>query len=317
MNTLRVGLAGCGEMGSNLARKCHSLDDASVVAVYDPVEESAVKLGGELGAKACSSYTDMLGEVDAVIIAAPNDLHAPMTIEAAHSGKHIFCEKPMALSVADCDAMIDSAEKAGVKLMVGQVLRLLPAFWKTAGIISSGELGAPFGISVTRLASVDGIVKGWRKTRKHTGGIIYEVHVHELDFMRHVMGEAKSVYAGIGHFTPSQVEYEDVAFIQIHYANGGIGTLHCGVSSSFARHTMMIQCEKGTLTNGGFSGSICYSHFGEDPTTIQISDIQKEDGYHEEIRSWVESIVKDAPMVFTARDGRAAIELAQAAYISA
>lgn len=317
-NTLRVGVIGCGGMGALLGRHCAALENASVTGVYDPDGEAAGKVAQELGARVYSSHKKLLaGGVDAVIVAPPNDLHAPMTIEAAGRGKHVFCEKPMAMSVADCDAMIRAADAAGIKLMVGQVLRLFPVFWKSRQIVASGELGAPFLMSVVGLGGIDGLAHGWRATVKHSGGVLYEIHVHELDFMRHVMGEAKSVYASTGHFTPSKVEFEDVAVVHIRYRSGGIGILHCGTSSSIGRNGMMIQCSEGTLTNGGFGGPIQYARFGEQITTIEASGIQKEDPYREELRSWVDSITTGAPMVFDGRDGRAAVELAEAAYRSA
>jgi len=302
----------------NLARHCHSLDESTIAAVYDISPEASSKAAQEFGARKYRSHRGLLdGDVDAVIVATPNDSHARITIDAAKRGKHVFCEKPMALKLSDCRAMIEAAEKAGVKLMVGQVLRLLPVFWKTKQIVVTGELGAPFAMTVTRLGGPDALAKGWRTTKKHSGGYLYEINVHELDFMRHVMGEAKSVFASTGHFTDSPVEFEDVAFVQIRYESGGIGTLHCGGSSSIGKYEMMVQCEKGTLANGGFGGPIRYGRFGEEAATVQASEIQKDDAYLEEVQSWVKAITRGTPMVFDGRDGAAAIEIAEAAYRSA
>lgn len=319
MSVLRVGLIGCGGMGMHLARQCNTLDNARITAVYDPNTEAALKAAEEFGAIRMRSHLHLVesSEVDGVIIASPNDLHARQTIDAARHGKHVFCEKPMALKVRDCKAMVEAADAAGVKLMVGQVLRLIPIFWKSHQIVASGDLGRPFAMSVTRLSGPDSLSRGWRATKKHAGGVLYEVHVHELDFMRHIMGEAKSVYASVGHFTEAAVEYEDVAFVQIRYVNGGIGTLHCGNSSSIGTYGMMIQCENGTLTNGGFSGGIRYCRFREEPIVIEASEIQKEEPYREEVRSWIDSITKGSPIEFDGRDGMAAIELVEAAYKSA
>ena len=315
---LKVGLIGCGGMGMNLARHCHLLDESKISAVFDIDPAASSRAAQEFGAKEYGSYRRLLdGDVDAVIVATPNDSHAKITIDAAQRGKHVFCEKPMALKLADCRAMIRAADEAGVKLMVGQVLRLFPVFWQTKQIVASGKLGEPFAMSVTRLGGPDALAKGWRATKKQSGGYLYEINVHEIDFMRHVMGEAKSVYASVGHFTDSPVEFEDVAFVQIRYAGGGIGTLHCGGSSSIGKCEMMVQCKKGTLVNGGFGGPVRYARFGEEPVTIEASQIQKEDPYREEVRSWVEAVTKDAPMLFDGRDGAAAIEIVDAAYRSA
>lgn len=317
MGNFKVGLIGCGGMGTCLAKACNALDNADLAAVYDANDAAAGKLAEDLGARKYTSYDELMDNVDGVIIATPNDSHAPLTIEAAEKGKHVFCEKPMSLSVDDCDAMICAADQAGVKLMVGQVLRLIGPFWKSAQVIESGEIGRPFAMAVTRLAGIQLFADGWRATRKQCGGVLYEVHVHELDFMRRIMGEATSVFASTGHFTSAKAEYEDVAFVQMRYKSGGIGTLHCGISSSIDRYEMMIQCEEGTLTNGGFSGPIQYSRFGQEISSIELSDIQKENPHQEEIRAWVDAATKDTPMPFDGRDGRAAVELCEAAYRSA
>ncbi|MGC8861646.1 MAG: Gfo/Idh/MocA family protein [Armatimonadota bacterium] len=315
---LKVGLVGCGGMGMNLARHCHSLDDSRISGVYDVDPAASSKAAQEFGAKKFGSYKRLLdSKVDAVIVATPNDSHARITIDAARRGKHVFCEKPMALRFSDCRAMLSAADEAGIKLMVGQVLRLVPVYWQTKRIVASGELGAPFAISVTRLGGPNALAHGWRATKKQSGGYLYEINVHEIDFMRHVMGEAKSVFTSMGHFTDSPVEFEDVAFVQIRFTSGGIGTLHCGGSSSISKCEMMVQCEKGTVTNGGFGGPIKYARFGEEVVTVEASDIQKEDSYREEVRSWVEAITRGTPMVFDGRDGAAAIEIVDAAYRSA
>jgi len=318
MKKLRVGLVGCGGMGMNVGRKCHSLDEAEITAVCDIDPEALAKAGDEFGAARFRTYHRLLAsDIDAVMVATPNDSHAPITIKAAGLGKHVYCEKPMAMRVSDCKAMIAACDAAGVKLMVGQVLRLIKPFWRSRQIVTSGEIGDPFAMNVTRISAPGSLSKGWRATMKQCGGVLPEVHVHELDFMRHVLGEAKSVYASTCRFADFGGEYEDTAFVHIRYANGGIGTLHCGTSSSIGKYEMMIQCTKGTLVNAGFGGPIRYSLFGGERTEIALDSFDKEDAYHEEVRSWIEAITKGTPMIFDGHDGMKAIEIVEAAYKSA
>jgi len=321
---VRVGLIGCGGMGTHVARECHHLDSAEVVALFDPdaeaVERAAEAIAGEEGgglARAGSVSELIGGDLDGVIVATPNDLHPEITIEAARAGKHIFCEKPMALSVRDCDRMIEAADNAGVKLMVGQVLRLIGPFWKTCQIVGSGELGSPRAMAVTRIGSVGGFAHGWRASKRQCGGILYEVHVHELDFMRQIMGEARSVFAKTGNFSGAPIDYEDTAFVQLEYENGGVGFLYGGIGSSIRAYDVTIQCERGALMSGGFGGQIRYAAGDAEPTVIDPASIEKEEPYREEVRSWVDAITQGTPMIFDGHDGRAAIALAEAAYLSA
>lgn len=213
--------------------------------------------------------------------------------------------------------MISAAESAGVKLMVGHVLRLYPSFWKVKQIISSGELGKPFAISFSRTGYGTHFFTDWRCKIKTSGGIIFEVNAHELDFMRHIMGEASEAYAQMGNFRTPQVEYEDLSFVVVKFQNGGIGTLQSSIADSLGEYRNSIFCSEGTLANGGFGGQIRYSRFEGEAVTIEIGEIEKPEPYLDELTSFISSIVSGSEMVFDGRDGRAAVELAVAAYRSA
>jgi UDP-N-acetylglucosamine 3-dehydrogenase len=316
MKKLRVGLVGCGGMGMNLGRRSREIENLDLVAVCDADREAAEKAADELGAKAFTDYATLLDtDIEAVIIATPNNLHAPMTISAAEKGKHIFSEKPMALRLADCKAMVAAARKARVKLAVGQVLRLMPVYWKAAQIIKSGQFGSPFAISVTRVGKPGGLKQDWRTTKQQGTGILFEVNVHELDYMRHIMGEAATVYATMGHFTDSPVEYEDYAATHIRFRNGGIGLLQSGTSAAAPQHGMIVYCERGTVAISG--GGVRYTPAGGQEVVIEADSIEKEDAIRHEVGSWVNWILKRTPPAVYWKDGMAAVELAEAAYRSA
>ena len=320
MTKLRVGVIGCGAMGTHLANQCASLPNAEVIAMCDIVRERADKLAEAFKAKSFTKYKSLLkkGDVDAVIVATPNNSHAKITIDSARAGKHIFCEKPMALTLKECDAMIAAAKKAGVMLMVGQVLRLFPVFWRTKQIIASGELGKPFGMFVQRTGQADAFRhKTWRGYRKSCGGLLLEINAHELDFMRFILGEATEVYAQMGNFCSPESEIEDLAFVTIKFASRAIAILHSSTAVSIGEYRNTIQCAEGTLTNGGFGGPIQYQRNGGEVVTIEASEIEKPEPYQDELASFVNTITTGSPMVFDARDGRAAVELALAAYRSA
>ena len=196
MEKLRFGVIGIGGMAEHLAKLLQQFEDAVVVAAVDtnPERQSAAE---QLGANFYSDYGQMLQNepIDAVIIGTPCGLHLEPTLAAAQAGKHIFLEKPMEISVERCDRMNRAAEEAGVKLMVGQVLRLFPLFQKSLDIIASGEIGKPKAIAVTRAGYATVFHSGWRVKRELAGGMLLETNVHELDYMRTVMGEPRQVYA--------------------------------------------------------------------------------------------------------------------------
>src|SRR5690242_17013614 len=126
MTELRFALIGCGGMGRYEAKVLGEIPRARLVAVCDVRAESAEEFGREMGVPALTDPAAAIGspDVDAVIVATPNGLHTQIVLDACKAKKHVFCEKPMAFTLAECDQMIAAAEQNGVRLMVGQVLRL-------------------------------------------------------------------------------------------------------------------------------------------------------------------------------------------------
>src|SRR3712207_2635869 len=144
---VRVALVGSGRMGAfhgeTLARR---LPGARLVAVADPAPGSAERLSTALGAdRACTDPGEVLAdpEVDAVVIAAPARFHADLIVAAARAGKGVFCEKPMALALADADRAIDAARAAGVVLQVGFNRRFAPDWRGAPVLVRTRRLGAP------------------------------------------------------------------------------------------------------------------------------------------------------------------------------
>ncbi len=325
MDQIRVGLIGGGGMAKSLARGLAEVKDARIVAVADAAEgvaqAAAEELGGEI--EAFTDVRELLGrdEIGAVIVAVPNYLHAEMTMRAAEAGKHVFCEKPMALNVADARSMIDACESAGVKLMIGQVLRYgSPAAW-ILDHIRSGEFGEPFGMQVTRIGGAWGGQYGqpWRLKRETCGGPLYEINAHEIDLMRQVLGDAVSVYAAMNNFVTPQVDYEDYAQVTVNFQGGGIGSLLGGHSAKMGAYDGKIFLTRGTIL---FSHRLKEVHWlieGGEPqvTTYEQAGAGYEPGVQREMREFAEAILDDTDVTIPGIDGLRAIEIAQAAGISA
>lgn len=318
---VKVALIGCGNMGSGLLRNCVSLENATAAAVADPAIESAKKLADELKVPAYDDYKKMLAEenIDAAIVAVPNYLHATVSIDVAKSGRHVFCEKPMAITVSDCDRMIQTAKSNGVKLMIGQVLRYLPVFAKTKEIIDSGVLGEPFSIYVSRLGGGSwGNPQHWRMKTETCGGILYEVSVHELDFMRYICGDVDSVTSLMGNFLHNDArDYEDTAHVLIRFKSGGMGTLLAGQCSSLGGYEGKIHCSKGTLHFDNGKSLITYKPFGGEAVKLESGDMKTEPGVKREVRYFIEAITENKEPAIPGEEGRKTIEIVQAAYISA
>ncbi|MFB3882314.1 MAG: Gfo/Idh/MocA family protein [Armatimonadota bacterium] len=316
MSALGIGLIGCGQMGRSLAEAIAQRSDARLVGAADPAAEARDRAAREYGATAFEDYRGLLSQdgIGAVVIATPSHLHREVAVCAAEAGKHVFCEKPMALSVADCDAMIRAAERAGVKLMIGHVLRLMFPWWRIKELASEGELGAPVCVSIRRAHPWAG--RGWRGQRELSGGPLFEVSVHELDFMRHLCGEVAQVSAYGARFVEQEAGYHDSYLINLRFRSGAIGQLHGGATAAGHFYDGRVLCPKGTLAFGPEWGTATVQRPGGEPEQLRGDGRSGPVGVDWEIESFVRCVVRDEPPIVTSSDGRAAVQLAEAAYRS-
>jgi UDP-N-acetyl-2-amino-2-deoxyglucuronate dehydrogenase len=322
---LRLGLIGCGGIGRHHAVRLVRQRDISLAGVTDVRSEAAAAAGSEFGAPVFASIEAMLasGAIDAVLIASPNATHHGITLAACAAGKHVFCEKPMARTVRECDEMIAAARGAGVKLMVGQVLRLMVPFARVRQVVQSGEFGQPMVLDIVR-ARWSSWVGHWRGQRDLAWGILHEVNTHEFDLMRSLCGEVAEVHATVGNFVQKESDYEDTALVTLRFRNGAVGFLHSSVCSTVPVYKGLITCERGTIafdrdpTFDSDASCVEYRLAGEETSTkLDLVPDSVEDGYSLEQRSFAEWVLFDYPPVFTGDDGRAAVEVAEAAYMSA
>ena len=199
MKKLGVGIIGVGAIGrfhaENLAR---NIPNVTLVGIADSNVSAAKEMGTKLGIeKIYSDYHEMLDspEVEAIVIAAPTFLKREMVLSAARKRKHIFVEKPMALTVKDCDDMIEETKNAGIKLQVGYQRRFDFSFVKVEKAIRAGELGKIMIInSATRDPPAN--IGGWSIDPKLSGGIWLDTSSHDFDAIRFLSkSEVVEVYA--------------------------------------------------------------------------------------------------------------------------
>jgi len=195
---VRVGLAGLGFMGGTHAQ-CHAaLPNSRLVAIADPEPDRRSKFAETYGAKAYASVEEMVkdADIDMVDICMPTYLHRKAVETAAAAKKHVLCEKPMALTAADCDAMIAAVKKAGVKFMVGHVIRFWPEYTVIKEILDSGKYGKIKWASATRVSPPPTWSwQEWLFNEKLSGGAVLDLHIHDLDYLAWILGMPKTVSA--------------------------------------------------------------------------------------------------------------------------
>jgi myo-inositol 2-dehydrogenase/D-chiro-inositol 1-dehydrogenase len=136
--------------------------------------------------------------------------------------------------------------------------------------------------------------------------------------MRHICGEVESVFAQGTKVFPQDMKYEDLWHVHLKFRNGAVGLLRGGLSTLITEQYFSIQCDDGSITNSTSSRLLSFRKRGRDTIEIPQAELDEmEDGFQWELRSWVEAILDDKPMIVTARDGRQAVAICEAAEESA
>jgi predicted dehydrogenase len=169
-------------------------------------------------------------DVHAVIIATPNQTHAPIALDAIAHGKHVLCEKPLALSHADARAMAQAADHACVRHMTAFTYRFVPALRYLAHLVERGDLGRPYHYRSCRLQDWGARPLGWRQTRAAAGsGELGDMLSHRIDFAHLLVGPIQRLVAHLQRFHPTRGnapnELEDWVALLAQFANGATGVL--------------------------------------------------------------------------------------------
>jgi len=193
---LNVGIIGCGGMGRHHAKTLASLEGARVVACADASLEAALALAEANNVpNGTDDYRTLLDrpDVDAVFVCTPTFTHREIVVAAAQAGKEIFCEKPIALTVEDSQAMIAACDEAGVQLMIGFVRRYDNHWGKVRELVQAGTIGRPV---VWRQCNAGSCPRShWYMYKDQGGGPLIDGAVHTYDFARHIYGDAAAVWA--------------------------------------------------------------------------------------------------------------------------
>lgn len=241
--TLRIGMIGCGEISNKAtAPGIAAATNARLEMAMDVREEIATDMGEQYDVPHTTDLDELLSNeyVDAVYIATPHYLHAPLSIRALEAGKHVLVEKPIATRLEDADALLAKARETGRKLYVAYSAQVSDEMVRLRDWIGQGMLGQVTGVHIVYRADKDPsywsggftlrVHDEWRKfVDKAGGGPLIMNTVHDLNTMRFLTGlEAARVYAEYDTFTTPGIEVEDYITVLIRYQNGAIGSLEAG-----------------------------------------------------------------------------------------
>ncbi len=254
---LRFAIAGCGRIAARHAQ--HIANVGHLAATCDIVPERAAALAEPAGANAYGSIEEMLGQetdIDVVAICTPNGLHAVHTIASLGHGSHVLCEKPMAISVADCGAMIKAAENANRRLFIVKQNRFNPPVAAVKKLLDDDRLGRVFSVQLNCFWNRDAAYykDSWKGSLDLDGGCLYTQFSHFIDLLYWMIGDVRDAQAMVENYAHRGiVEFEDTGVVSLRFHNGVLGTINF-TTNSYARNmegSLTIFGEKGTVKIGG------------------------------------------------------------------
>ncbi|ABR62379.1 gfo/Idh/MocA family oxidoreductase [Sinorhizobium medicae] len=270
---LGIGLIGTGFMGKahalgfTIAARVFDLPfELDLVSVADVTVEGAEAARGRLGfRKATTDWRDLLidPEIDVIDITTPNLLHKEMALAAIAHGKHVYCEKPLAPTVADCAEMVAAAEKAGVVTQLGFNYLKNPLIFLARDIIESGEIGeirSFRGVHAEDFMADRTVPWGWRLDPRSGGGALADIGSHMIACMRHLVGPVRSVLADSvihvaerplarGATETRAVEVDDVTRAFVRFESGASGSFEANwiATGRKMQHDFEIYGSKGSI----------------------------------------------------------------------
>lgn len=321
---LGIAVIGSGRAGMIHARNFASqVQNARLVAMVDPVEAARATALAELGLE--TGYADFrqaLADpaVDAVVVVTPTAFHKEIVVSAAQAGKHVLCEKPMAMDAAECEAMISACDTAKVKLQLGFMRRFHKDFLAAKSTLDSGVIGDLVLVkSLTRGPSVP---QPWMYDLKKSNGPLAEVNSHDIDTVRWFAGDDfAEVYAIGGNYRCPEARaqypdfYDNVA-MTIRFARGAQGIIDGAQGVGYAYDARLeVLGTKGVLFVGALQ-STSVTVVGPRSEIVQPAvkswrDLFS-DAYLEEDRAFVRAILEDRPPSPSGRDGLEAVKAVNA-----
>ena len=319
MDIVRWGLIGAGDIArKRVAPALRHLPNCELISISRSKAELAAEFAAEFGAK--KWFADWRGliadpEIDAVYIATPVFLHAEQTIAAAKAGKHVLCEKPMTLSVAECDRMITACEGSNVKLGIAYYRRFYPAVIRAKEIIESGEIGDVSVAQINAFEYVDLDPKDPRhwfvEKKKSGGGPMIDFGCHRLEVLRNLFGAVTSVTSLVSNKRFGR-EVEDTAIASLQFENGTCASVTVTHAAREPQDTLHIF---------GMNGSIHVPVLNEGQMTVNIGgEIRNESlppdaNLHAPLISdFADAVIHDRAPEVGGEDGRAVQSLIEEIY---
>jgi predicted dehydrogenase len=346
MRTLKTALVGTGKVSHLHAAALRSLPESEFVAVCGRPTPGLSAFAGKYGVAAYSDVGEMIRSagVQALIICTPHPAHAAPMIAAARAGVHVLIEKPLASTLADCDAMMAAAAAGGATLGVVSQRRYYPACRRIRTAIDAGHLGTPaLGFAT---------ILGWRDAAYYRsdpwrgswagegGGVLVNQSPHQLDLLLWYMGEIEEVFGYWANLNHPTIEVDDTAVAVVRFRNGGLGNImvsnsqNPGINARVSVHgsngaSVGVQTDGGAMFIPGLT-KIADSAFNDiwtvpgeermpalwkEEDAALFASVNPMEHFHRlQVEDFLQAVIEGRPPAVTAADGRRVVELFTAIY---
>ncbi len=348
MRAVRTALIGCGKVGHLHATAVKSLDEADLVGVCDAQGERAEAFASRYGGRPFTDVDALLNGArpEVVLVCTPHPLHAAAVVRAAGLGVHALVEKPLAASLADCDAMLSAARQSGTLLGVISQRRLYEPVQRMKAAIDAGKIGRPvLGVFLMYSWRDEAYYRSdpWRgQWASEGGGVLVNQSPHQLDLLQWFLGEIDEIsgyWANLNHPT---IEVEDTALAMIRFKSGAVGSIVASLSQRPGIYTKIhvhgsngasvgTETDRGATFVAGMTGIVepplndLWTIPGEEGL---LADFQAEDRerfrgldatthYHQlQIRDFLQAVREGRPPLVPGEQGRVVVEMFTAIYRS-
>jgi len=316
---LRWGLIGGSTMalkwvGPALVRAGHTLE---AVASATPARAEELAAAHQIPA-VYTAWEDLLADpnVDAVYISSTNEHHAPQAIAAAQAGRHVLCEKPLALNAEEALAMIAAAREAGVVLATNHHLRQLPAHRAVRKLIAEGTLGRTLAARVLHAGHLPPEWHGWRLEVPAAGaGVVYDLTVHDVDLLRFLLGqEVQEVTALASPPLMASAGIEDAVMSVLRFADGALAFCHDAFTTPNAENRVEIYGSDAAvqIADGMFGHGGCEVWLVRDGERELIVESEVPDLYLSVAQEFAAAVQGSGRPSSSGEDGLRAVEVVEA-----
>jgi UDP-N-acetylglucosamine 3-dehydrogenase len=314
---IQIAIIGAGTMGTIHAQSCRNLPNATVTWVADEDEGRAATLARTCGARSTTDVDAALAadDVDVAVVTVPTPLHRTITERAAARGKHVFCEKPIARTLADARAMVAACERAGVLLTVGHVVRFFPEYARIHALLKEDAVGTVGVVRAARLNANPALARPWYGNPDWSGGVVVDLMIHDLDTLRWYFGEVERVYA---HGLSGTIEHpaSDYALAVLRFANGVIAHVEASWAHASFRTSIEIAGSAGLLRHVSEESSVIRIERTApegDVARVQVPSSPLPEGpYQTELRHFLAAVEAGTPPLVTGEEAVRSLALALA-----